>query len=44
LQRGFESDAACAAFVAGSPAFAPYRQAPDLRALLNRYGGAAASP
>jgi TolB-like protein len=39
LQCAFETDAACAAFVAGSPAFAPYRQHPDLRALLSRYSG-----
>ena len=37
LQRAFSADATCAVFVEENPAFAPYRNDPALRALLNKY-------
>ncbi|HSF15175.1 MAG TPA: protein kinase [Vicinamibacteria bacterium] len=38
LERTFKIDAACAEFAAESPLFAAYRNHPDFRALLARYG------
>ena len=37
LERAFAADATCAIFVEESPAFAPHRDDPALRALLNKY-------
>ena len=37
LERAFAADATCAVFVEECPAFAPYRDDPALRALLNKY-------
>lgn len=37
LERAFAADATCAVFAEESPAFAPYRDDPALRALLNKY-------
>jgi len=37
LERAFAADATCAIFVEECPAFAPYRDDPALRALLDQY-------
>ncbi len=37
LEHAFAADAACPAFIATSPAFAPYREEPEFRALFARY-------
>jgi predicted Zn-dependent protease len=37
LERAFAADASCAVFVEENPSFAPYRDDPALRALLNKY-------
>jgi hypothetical protein len=37
LERAFTADATCATFVTNSPSFAPYRDRPALRVLLEKY-------
>ena len=37
LERAFAADASCAVFVEENPSFAPFRDDPALRALLNKY-------
>ena len=37
LERAFAADATCAIFVEECPAFAPYRDNPAIRALLDKY-------